>query len=466
MAAVTEETSPRAWIKWLAFVVPVALGIGVLVFAMRGRPPPPHALSERSTVVRVVSAPLMTVVPRAVGYGAVAPGREWKAVAQVSGRVKEVNPRLKQGEILPADDVLLRIDPADFHLAVAQIEANIRGAEAELGELDVQRENLDSSIAIVRRTLDLSRRDFKRKQALLKRGAISASQTDRALQDVLTGEQRVQDLANSLNLIPAKRKVLEAKLALYRTQLEDARLDLARTTIAAPFVLRLDAVNVERTQFVRQGDVLAEGSGIAVAEIAAQFPVDKVFPLVPSDLDPSAITPADLPELPRRLGFKAVVRLSTGSLTSEWRARFARMSPTVDPKTRTVGVVVAVDQPYRKARPGLRPALVKGMFVEVELRGRPRPQALIVPRTALHAAPGGDVLIYVADKDNRLRRRRVTVGLEQPGFVTVVDGLSSGERVVVSDPVPAIDGMLLDVVDDGAALARLRAQAAGKAAGG
>jgi len=125
-------------------------------------------------------------------------------------------------------------------------------------------------------------------------------------------------------------------------------------------------------------------------------------------------------------------------------------------------VIVAVDGPYRKAKPGLRPALVKGMFVEVELRGKDRPNMLIAPRSALHEGRDGATMAYVVDEKARLRRKLVKIKFAQGNFVVIESGLSAGERLVVSDPVPAIDGMKLDVSLDETAEARLRRQATGQ----
>ena len=456
------EPSRRAvWFRRLAVIPPVLIGVGAMALAVGGREPPKQTFTERATVVRTISVQKLAFTPRATGYGTVTPGREWKAVAQVDGRVTEKHTRLKSGEIIAEGAVLLRIDPTDYKLALAQAEANLRGAEAEIAELDARRGNLKSSIVIEKRTVALGDRDLERKQRLRKRGNVSDVQLDRAQLDVLASRQRLQELENTLNLIPAQRGVLNAKLAQYRALLEVAGLDLTRTDVTAPFALRVGPVNVEAAQFVRRGEVLAEGSGIEVAEIAAQFPVDRVLPLIPAELDPSSITPETLSTIQHQLGFSAVVRLRSGRLETEWKARFSRIGDTIDPRTRTVGVIVAVDQPYRKARPGQRPALIKGMFVEVELRGRDKPQTLVAPRAAIHAGDDGAEIVYVVDGRDRLRRRKVAVGLEQADFVTITAGLKEGERIVVTDPVPAIDGMLLDVVRDGQAEARLRNQASG-----
>ena len=49
----------------------------------------------------------------------------------------------------------------------------------------------------------------------------------------------------------------------------------------------------------------------------------------------------------------------------------------------------------------------------------------------------------------------------QSAFVTVNSGLEAGDRVVVSDLIPAIDGMLLEPLEDKESLARLLQQAQG-----
>jgi len=153
--------------------------------------------------------------------------------------------------------------------------------------------------------------------------------------------------------------------------------------------------------------------------------------------------------LPDILALSAVVRLRGGTVNAQWKARFTRISDTIDPKTRTAGVIVAVDDPYRQAIPGVRPPLVKNMFVEVELRGKPRPGQVVVPRAALHGRQ-----VYVVTAENRLERRGVAVAFMQTNFASIKSGLKAGERVVISDLIPAVEGMLLDpVMDDDAARA-------------
>ncbi len=130
----------------------------------------------------------------------------------------------------------------------------------------------------------------------------------------------------------------------------------------------------------------------------------------------------------------------------------------VDPLTRTIGVIVAVKNPYRMSEKNFRPPLTKNMFVEVELKGRPIQAQTVLPRRAIH-----DGKIYVLDQTKRLRIRSTKTRLSQGEFVTVASGVEPGETVAISDLVPAIEGMLLDPILDETASSALIAAAQGKA---
>jgi hypothetical protein len=120
---------------------------------------------------------------------------------------------------------------------------------------------------------------------------------------------------------------------------------------------------------------------------------------------------------------------------------------------------VEVDDPYRGVRPGIRPPLLKGLFVEVAFRGRSLPDQLVIPRSALH----GDQ-VYLVDDDDRLEKRTVEITLVQPEFVAIEAGLGAGEQIVISDLIPAIDGMLLKPIPDEEVSAQLVQDAQGEEA--
>jgi len=441
---------------WL-FLAPVIVGALVFAFAIQTRSLPLQLpAQERPSSVRTITLTPVTLIPRAIGYGNVRPGRVWQAVAEVAGKVVEIHPQLKKGAIVGKGTVLLKIDPTDYRLGILQAEADIRAINAQIEELNGSEKNTRASLEIEDRSLALTKGDFERKRKLFKQGTVSQAAVDQEERNYLKGRQSVQTLRNTLNLIPAERDVLAAKRAQNQAHLQSARLDLARTEIIAPFDARIAEVNVEATQYTGLGQVLAIADDIGLAEITAQVPIDHLINLIP----PSAAMPENaagvMNRLPDLMGFEAVVRLRASSIDAQWPARFTRIDDGIDPETRTAGVIVAVDNPYRRSQPGSRPPLTKNMFVEVELKGRPRPDQIVIPRASLHGSN-----VYIVNAESRLEIRPVAVAFTQANFAVIDSGLEGGETIVISDPIPAIAGMLLEASEDAEASAMLTREAEG-----
>lgn len=450
-------------LKKLLILPPILIGIALLFYVASGkRGPELKPPVETARPVRVITVEPVRLVPRVTGYGSVYPGTVWNAIAQVAGEVVYVHPDLKKGALLPAGTEIVRISPADYLLAVKQAEANIRAAEAKLTELKVSETNTADLLAIEKRGLELRQSELARKRNLLKRGTLSRSAFELEQRETLAQRKKVQDLENALRLLPSQRLVQEEQIAVYRTQLDSAQLNLERTRITLPFDAKIATVNVEAQQFVQTGGTLATADSLDVAEVEAQMPIGQFRAMVSASVPgglPAGFSVENFSKIVESFGFTAVVRLRAGNDTIEWPARFARISDTVDPKTRTIGAIVAVDGAYAKAEPGRRPPLTKGMFVEIEIRTRPRDAAVVVPRAALHEGK-----LYLVDGDGRLAVRPVSVGSFQGDLAVIDKGIDPGARVVISDLIPAIPGMKLAPQDEKEEMARIREDAAGEAA--
>lgn len=435
-------------------VVPVlvAVGLAALLVAMRSGPKRVESAGEPARAVRVYTVERLDVVPRALGYGDVQPARVWNAVAEVGGKVTYINPKFEAGALLKEGEVLVEIDAKEYRLLVAQREANVKTTAAQLAELDVEEASLRSQLEIQRRSLELSENDLKRNVDLVERGSVSESLMEQVERDVLAQRNQLNSLESSLAAMPAKRDQLESQRALNEAQLEDARLDLGKTRLTTPFACRIAQKYVEGKEYVPPGTRIAVADSIDRAEVSAQVSLDQLHAVVERGEAVNELRDLDIRDVVKRLGLSAEVRVESGSLALSWPAEVALLSPAIDAQTRTVGVIVAVDEPYAQARLGERPALVKGMFCEVEIRGRARP-GLVIPRTALH-----EDRVYVVNAENRLESRLVTVEYAQRNYVVVAEGLAEGERVVLSDLQPAIDGMLLAPEPDSAARAALVAE--------
>jgi multidrug efflux pump subunit AcrA (membrane-fusion protein) len=447
-------------VKKLLFIPPILIGIAVLFFLVSGREAPERKpAQELARAVRVITAEPVRLVPRVTGFGSVEPGQIWSAIAQVSGEVVYVHPNLKKGAILPAGTEIVRISTADIDLAISQAQANIRSTEAKLAEIEVSETNTAAILQIETRSLKLLEAELKRKEALRERGALAQAAVEQEQRATLAQRKKVQDLENALRLLPTQRTVQREQIAVYQTQLDSANLDRLRTRITLPFAARIAEVVAEEQQFVQTGGTLATADSLDVAEVEAQIPIaqfrDMIRATAPNDLPPG-LTVENLPKIIETIGIEAVVRLRTGGEVVEWPARFARTSDLIDPKTRTIGVIVAVDGAYLQATPGQRPPLAKGLFVEIEIRTRAIADSIVLPRSALHEGR-----LYFVDSENRLDIRAVTTGLSQGDIVVAREGVEPGDRIVVSDLIPAIAGMLLDPQPDAAVLETLKSAAAG-----
>lgn len=442
----------------LLFVPPLLVGVVVAVWIVGNRPQPELAVAdEASRMLRVIEVPVVDVLPQVVGYGTAEPGQTWQAVAQVEGRIVDVHPELHSGSFVSKDQLLLKIDPTEYEYAVAQLEAEIQQAKAQIEELTRTEENLQASMKIERDALSVTQREMKRIEQLATRSATSQSEVDTQQRSILTQQQRLQEQASALNLLPARKQSQQANLALKQAQLAQAQLDLKHTEIRAPFDCRLGTVTLDVDQFVGTGQSLFEASSIDLVEVEAQAPMREVRRLIHNPTGAAAFGEITTQRVRDIFNVQAIVEMaSSGESPTQWSARFMRVRESLDPQTRSLSLVVGVDNPYEQVVPGIRPPLLQGTYCRVTLIGQPRPDQVVVPRHAIH---GGHV--YVLDDEQRLRRRPVEVTFQQGEFAAIGSGLAGGETLIVSDPAPAIEGMLVDPRMDDSLLRRLIADARG-----
>ena len=118
-----------------------------------------------------------------------------------------------------------------------------------------------------------------------------------------------------------------------------------------------------------------------------------------------------------------------------WEGNLLRVGESIDPVRDTIGLVVAVDKPYDGVIPGKRPPLLKGMYAMVELYS-PVQKLLVIPRRAMHQGR-----VYVANSENRLEIHEITVLYKQGDLVVIEAGLNEGDRVIVTDVIPVMEGL-------------------------
>lgn len=423
------STKYRARALWI--IPPIVIGVLALLLLKGSKDAPLRVETEPpARVVRTISVARVDLRPVAEAYGVVQPAHVWTAVAQVSGRVVEMHPRLQDGEILPAGTLLFRIDPVDYELALAQ-------RQAQLAELGMQQQNTANLLAIEQRNFELAQQEARRLQKLADKGTTSRSNADEAERAMLSSRTALQNLKNTLALLPSQRRVIEAQLA-------QAERDLENTRVRAPFNLRIAGLAMETDQYVSTGQKLFEGDGVDRSEVVAQVGFSSLRHLFMGhgDQAPEAAQFSD-GGLSRYADLQAVIDMDMGDYSAQWQAEFVRFTDSIDSETRTIGAVVALDKPFEKIIPGRRPPLSKGMFVNVRLIGRAQPGQLVVPRSAIR---NGRVMVI--DPQDRLAIVAVEVLYHQGDISVIGSGLEAGQQVVVSDLIPAVEGMRLQAQGD------------------
>ncbi len=373
----------RTRMRWLSLAVLAASGLGAWGLARggAGTPPPPPEPAAASVAV-VVAAP--TPVPVVVRtHGTVQARTQIELVAEVPGRVARVAPALAAGGFFEAGDVLLELDDRDLRLALERALAARQRRESERA---------------------LRSAEHRRLRALAAREYASSA--------------RLEAAAHA-------ERIAEAVLREARAAAAQARHDLERARIRAPFAGRVGSRFADVGSFVSRGRAVARIYATDYAEVRLPVPTAELAHL-------------ELPRPDLRLDAEAGgprVRLEApfAGRLGRWSARIVRIEGEIAARTRTLHAVARVEDPYARQREGL--PLPVGQFVSAEIRGRTLEAAFALPRSALDPSDR----VWVVDATQRLRAREVAVARADAGGVVVTRGLAAGERVLV-DPVGAVEG--------------------------
>ena len=419
---------------------PIALGIAAAVWMISSAPGPAQIDGHAPALpVRVMTAVAQDIRPKATAWGNLRAADTWVAVAEVQGEVIWRHPDLEPGRLIPEGTEVLRIDPADYELALAQSQADLAALAAEATLLSAEVANTGRILDLERARLTLAGADLTRIRTLAQQGTVPQSRADEAERATLLARRTVAELENAMALIPSREARIVAQIARTQAAIDRARRSLDRTVLTAPFDLRVTDVAAERFQTVAPGQVVIRGDGIAAAEVVAHLPIDSFRRLVGEA--PEGISLADMMrDLP-----VAQIEVTLSPLsdsTQVWTARVVRIEGALDARARTVPVVVRVDDPYEGADPPRRLPLVPNMQVQLSFSGASISGLIAIPEAALH---GG--MVHIASADDRLELRPVTAGFARDGSIVITEGLVSGDRVVIDDIAPAIPGMALTPVE-------------------
>jgi len=197
---------------------------------------------------------------------------------------------------------------------------------------------------------------------------------------------------------------------------ESARLQLEKSSVKAPWPGTVAATRVEVGDFVNPGQPMVELVEIRRLKVRAPAPaVDVPFLQVGA---PATITVDAFPG-------------------ERFTAAIVRIAAELDMDARTLWVEAELPNPGERLRPGL--------FARMEVPRRTLKGALMVPLEALIDLETGQAVYRV--EEGLARLRRVALGAVIGDRVVVLEGLASGDRVIVAGRQQVSDGQRVAVAN-------------------
>ncbi|MBC54895.1 MAG: efflux transporter periplasmic adaptor subunit [Gammaproteobacteria bacterium] len=375
--------------RWLVPLVIVAAGIAATTTMIVLRPQPPSTpTAERVVPVEVVTVTSTDMNINVSSQGTVAPRTQTTLVAEVSGRVMSVSDKLVAGGFFNEGEVILRIDPADYQVAVDQAQANLLTAQAQLAQEQAQANQ-------AAREWDLS--------------------------------GRPRDSAPAIALRTPFLREAEARVLYSESELRRAQRQLDRTTVRAPYDALVRVKHADIGQYL--------GTGSQIADVFATDYAEIRLPLSDSDLrwltlpKPGQLAPADATNV--------TLSATMAGKQHHWQAEIVRTEGIVDINSRMHYAVARIEDPYGLRGSSNMPALPAGTFVNANIEGIHITGVFDIPLEALRT--GNQVLTM--DPEQRLRQRQVNVIRSEADRVFVNEGLNDNDSVIVSPVAIPIEGM-------------------------
>ncbi|MGW8190310.1 efflux RND transporter periplasmic adaptor subunit [Sphingomonas hankookensis] len=280
----------------------------------------------------------------------------------------------QEGDYVRQGQPLYRIDPAPYQAAVASARAALSRAQASIAS-----------------TRNLARRYGE----LVKINAISRQEYENAV----TGAQQA-----------------EADIAAQRAALQQAQIDLSRTTIRAPISGRIGR------------SVSTTGALVSAAQTEALTTIQRLDPIY-VDIQQSS---ADLLKLRQQImdgdlsrgtgAARVRLKLEDGS-TYPMEGTLKFTDVTVDPATGTQAIRAVFANP--------RGLLLPGMYVRAELVEGTKANGILVPQRAVTRDPKGAATVLVIGADGKLAPRPLTTSRTVGDQWLVTGGLQPGDKVVI-----------------------------------
>ena len=408
----TRVAGGKAWpTRLFRFGLPLLILVAGMLGAralIASRPPVPRVDREAvPTLVEVMTVHARDERAALQVYGTVRAHRELTLFPRVEGYVIAQHDDLIDGGLVRAGEVLLKIDPQDYRLAVDTERGNLARAEFEL---QVEQGN-----------------------------QVVAHQE----WDLLEPSIETSELGRILALRQPHLKEKRAAVSAAKSRLAQAELDLTRTVVSAPCNALVLKETVEIGQLVNARSAVATLVCTDAFRIEVSVPLNELGWVEFPDAAQSQSSEHTSDVTAKGSAVRILRDLGSGE-SVQWTGWVERLLGDVTENGRMARVLVFVPDPLG-LKPGEEPraSLLLGEYVRVEILGPILPQAIVLPRSSLRE----EERVWVYNVRQELEIRQVEVALRRRDSVLIQAGLADGDRVVTSALPAALPGMRLQAVE-------------------
>jgi RND family efflux transporter MFP subunit len=330
------------------------------------------------------------------------PFQEVDVMAKVAGFVKQINvdvgDRVKQGQLLATLEIPEMADD------LRRADAAVVRARAEVTRAQDEQRRAESVHSIAHLS-------FQRISTVAEKkpGLVAQQEIDEAQSRDLVTEAQVAATKSALAAAQEQVNVNSADTQKVKTLMEYTR-------VTAPFTGVITRRYADTGSMIQAGTA-SQTQAMPVVKLSENSLLRLILP-VPESAVPTV-----------HIGQQVEVRVPT--LNRSFPGRVARFAEKVSVATRTMDTEVDVPNPSL--------ILIPGMYAEVNLTLDRRNKVLALPVMAVDmdnadsepgAAQTGQVMIVTPN--NRVEKRKVTLGIESSHNVEIRSGLNEGDSVVLS----------------------------------
>ncbi len=357
--------------------------------------------------------------------GKVEASKQVELTFQVPGLL--VSLPVREGQKVAQNEMIAQLRQEDFQARLAALQGQLDRARADLqaaraGARPEERQRLEAQVRSAEASLVNARAEFGRARQLLNSRTISRVEFERAETTYRVAQENFEAARQTLDQSAVGREedilAREAEVRGLEGRVVEASLQLADSTLRAPYDGVIAQRFVEQGQNVRAKQPVVKFQDIAEIDIAADIPESVMAEIRSADI----------------VGLEAEFSAAPGR---RFPVHIKEVAQRADPVTQTFSIRVAMLVPEGvNLLPGMTATVTMNYRRASILGGR-----MFVPVSAIFEVAPGEQVAWIIGQDQTVKRSAVKTGAVSGGRIEIVNGLQPGDRIAVAGVTFLREGM-------------------------